>query len=233
MPAPTTAVPSADDLAGRFSRAATLVTAPHGRCIAAHYGSVAAEMAVCAKKVGLAFRTDLSLLEVRGRDAWLERLLARGLAGRVPRAGFAAVLAETWCCCPEERTALIVGRPGAVERWHRLAREALIAGSPITSHDVTAAHVPLSLIGPKARRLLAEAGLPHDLPAEGVGAGRLEGARALVLREGPDRYLLLLAADSATPACQALLDAGRSVGLSLVGAEAVARLAAAARPHVA
>jgi hypothetical protein len=52
--------------------------------VTAHYGSVATEVAVCRKSVGLAVRTELRILEVCGREPWLERLLDRALAGRVP-----------------------------------------------------------------------------------------------------------------------------------------------------
>ena len=50
---------------------------------------------------------------------------------------------------------------------------------------------------------------------------------ALVLREAADRFLLVLDADHAVDAWQELFDAGRALGLSMVGAEALERLAAA------
>ena len=74
------------------------------------------------------------------------------------------------------------------------------------------------------------AGLDGDVPVGGVVTGAVEGAPAVVLRAGADHWLALLDADAAPEACHALLEAGRTVGLSLVGCEAVGRLAAAARP---
>ena len=89
----------------------------------------------------------------------------------------------------------------------------------------------MSLIGPKAARLLSLAGAEaEDLPVGGVSETTVEEAPALVLRAGGDHWLALLDAEGAHDACRALLEAGREVGLSLVGCEAVARLAAAARP---
>src|SRR4051812_49862251 len=64
-----------------------------GRPVTAHYGSVATELAVCRKAVGLALRGELRILEVCGREPWLERLLARTLGGRVPAVGTAAIAA--------------------------------------------------------------------------------------------------------------------------------------------
>jgi glycine cleavage system aminomethyltransferase T len=201
-----------------------------GRPVTAHYGSVATEVAVCRKAVGLALRSELRILEVCGREPWLERLLDRALGGRVPAVGSAAIAAGTWCWRTEQDRALVVGPSGAVERWRRVAREAVIGGSPISAAEVTDAWEPLSLIGPKAPRLLASAGVEDELPIGGVCAATVEGARALVLRAGADHWLALLEAEAAPEACHALLEAGREVGLSLVGCEAVARLAAAARP---
>jgi glycine cleavage system aminomethyltransferase T len=201
-----------------------------GRLVTAHYGSVATELAVCRKAVGLAVRTELRILEVCGREPWLERLLDRTLGGRVPAVGSAVIAAGTWCCRTEQDRALVVGPSGAVERWRRVAREAVIGGSPISAAEVTDAWEPLSLIGPRAPRLLAMAGVATELPVGGVCETTVEGAPALLLRAGADHWLALLAAGAAPEACHALIEAGREVGLSLVGCEAVARLAAAARP---
>jgi glycine cleavage system aminomethyltransferase T len=201
-----------------------------GRSVTAHYGSVATEVAVCRKSVGLAVRTELRILEVCGREPWLERLLSRALGGRVPAVGSAAIAAGTWCCRVDDRRALVIGPSGAVERWRRVAREAVIGGSPISAAELTDSWAPLSLIGPKASRLLAMAGVSGELAVGDVRSVLLEGAPALVLRAGADHWLALIDADAAPEACHALLEAGRTVGLSLVGCEAVGRLAAATRP---
>ena len=124
-----------------------------GRSVTAHYGSVATSVAVCRKSVGLAVRAELRILEVRGREPWLERLLARTLGGRVPEPGSAVVAAGTWCCRVDDRRALIVGAMGAVERWRRVAREAVIGGSPISAAEVTDDWAAISGAGSwKARR---------------------------------------------------------------------------------
>ena len=44
--------------------------------IVPHYGSAAAEIAVCSKAVGLAERSDLFLLDVSGAPTLLEHALA-------------------------------------------------------------------------------------------------------------------------------------------------------------
>ena len=60
-------------------------------------------------------------------------------------------------------------------------------------------------------------------------AGTLQGARTAVLRPTADHYLLLIDCDGAAAACHALLETGRTVGLSLIGCDAVSHLAVAAR----
>jgi glycine cleavage system aminomethyltransferase T len=54
------------------------------------------------------------------------------------------------------------------------------------------------------------------------------GAPVLLLREAADRFLLVLDADAAVDTWQELFEAGRALGLSMVGAEALQRLAARA-----
>ena len=214
----------------RLAPPGAMVIAHDGRAVTAHYGSVATEVAVCRKSVGLAVRTELRILEVAGREPWLERLLARALGGAAPEVGSAGVAAGTWCARVDHDRALVIGASGAVERWRRVAREAVIGGSPITATELTDQWAPLSLIGPKAPKLLEMAGLPGDLPPRALQHGAVEGADALLLRAAADHWLLLLDGACAPEACDALLEAGRSVGLSLVGCDAVSRLAAAARP---
>ena len=62
-----------------------------------------------------------------------------------------------------------------------------------------------------------------------VHEGCLAGSPALLLREAPDRYLIVVDADCASAAVGQLFAAGGSLGLSMVGAEALERLAAAPR----
>jgi glycine cleavage system aminomethyltransferase T len=228
--APLARVPDTAAL-GRLTPPGAMVIAQDGRAVTAHYGSVAAEVAVCRKSVGLAVRTELRILEVAGREPWLDRLLGRALGGAAPEAGTAAVAAGTWCARVDVDRVLVIGASGAVERWRRVAREAVIGGSPIVATELTDDWAPVSLIGPKAPKLLAMAGLPDDLPPRALHHGSVEGADALLVRTGTDHWLLLLLDGAfAAEACHALLEAGRSVGLSLVGCDAVGRLAAAARP---
>jgi glycine cleavage system aminomethyltransferase T len=98
--------------------------------------------------------------------------------------------------------------------------------------DRSEAATTLTLVGPRAARLLDDTGLEPDLPVGGVRESWFAGAPALLLREAGDRFLLVLDADRAVDAWQELFEVGRALGLSMVGAEALERLAAAPRPVV-
>lgn len=227
MPIAPAPAPATDPLAGLIPPGA-MTTARDGRFVTRHYGSVATEVAVCHKSVGMALRTELRVLEVEGREPWLERLLDRALREHHPVPGEATVVAAagTWCARVDERKALVVGPPGAVERWRRVAREAVIGGSPITAAERGCA--PVSLIGPRAERLMRAEGLP--LPDRGhTATGEIAGVPAVVLRPAGDHFLVLIDCPGASAAWHALVEGGRPLGLSLVGCDAVSRMAAAAR----
>src|SRR4051794_41573055 len=101
-----------------------------GRRVTAHYGSVATELAVCRKAVGLALRSELRILEVCGREPWLERLLARTLGGRVPAVGAAAIAAGTLGLRTAQGPAPALGPRRAGEGRRRVAREAPLGATP-------------------------------------------------------------------------------------------------------
>lgn len=224
----TTATVTGDrpaSLDARLERAGAISVARHGRPVPRHYGSVATEVAVCRKAVGLAIRSDLHTLMFGGREPWLENLLERTLGGRVPREGAAEWAAGACCARPDGRRALVVGPPAAVASWRRLAREAFVTGSPVTWADRSSAHLPVSLLGPRAPALLRLASMPPVEPGR-VATCSFDEAETILVGAG-DEHVLALVPRSRAGALQALFEAGRDVGLALVGTDAVAALTAA------
>jgi glycine cleavage system aminomethyltransferase T len=222
--------PDGTQLEARQVRAGAVMADRGGQAVAVHYGSVAAEVAVCLKSVGLAVRSDLRTLELAGHQAWLDGLLERGLGAGVP-VGRAENLGGSWCARVGDRSALVVGPPDGVARWARLARDAVVTGSVVALLDQTASFLTLSLIGPRVPALLAAAGLPPAATARLVRRASLAGCPAVLVGEADDCVLLLVKAEGAASACQALFEVGPAVGLSLVGAEAIGRLDVARRRH--
>ncbi len=215
-------------IADRVLRAGGVMVVREGHPVAANFGSAATELAVCIKRVGLAVRSDLDTLELAGSEPWLSHFLAEALAGRVPEPGEAVRTARTWCCRVAPDRAVVVGPWSAAARWARIVREAVAHGAPLGCTDRSESASALTLVGPRAGRLLDDAGLP-TMPVGGVAESWFAGGTVLLVREAADRYLLVVDADGAVDAWQELFDVGRTLGLSMVGAEALDRLAAAPR----
>jgi heterotetrameric sarcosine oxidase gamma subunit len=215
-------------IAERLRLAGGVMVVREGHAVAANFGSAATEMAVCVKHVGLAVRSDLDAVEIAGSEPWLSHFLAEALGGRVPDLGEAVPAAGAWCCRVAPDRAIVVGPWSAATRWARIVRRAVVTGAALGATDRSEAATALTLVGPRAARLLADAGLQPDLPVRGVRESWFAGAPVLLLREAADRFLLVLDADAAVDTWQELFEAGRALGLSMVGAEALQRLAARA-----
>jgi glycine cleavage system aminomethyltransferase T len=202
-----------------------------GHQVAAHYGSAATELAVCVKGVGLAFRSDLETLGLSGHPAWLDHVLGKALGARVPAAGSATAMAGALCCRVDDEHAVVVAPSSAAARWRRIAREAIVVGNPIAFADRSADLSALTLIGPRAHRLLTAAGLDGELAQGAVHTAALAGVPVVLVREELERFLLVVDGGSES-VWRALADAGAPLGLGVVGSDALARLAAAERTFV-
>jgi heterotetrameric sarcosine oxidase gamma subunit len=214
-------------LADRLRLAGGVMSEREGHSVAAHFGSAATELAVCVKRVGLAVRSDLDALEIAGSEPWLTHFLEEALGGRAPATDEALRTAGSWCCRVAPDRAIVVGPWSAAARWAGIVRRAVVTGAAVDCTDRSDSATALTLVGPRAARLLDDAGLEPDLAVGGVRESWFAGSSVLVLREAADRFLLVLDADHAVDAWQELFDAGRALGLSMVGAEALERLAAA------
>jgi glycine cleavage system aminomethyltransferase T len=214
-------------LADRLRLAGGVMSQREGHAVAAHFGSTATELAVCVKRVGLAVRSDLDALEIGGPEPWLTHFLEEALGGRAPAVDEAVRTAGSWCCRLAADRAIVIGPWSAAARWAGIVRHTIVTGAAVDCTDRSDSAAALTLVGPRAARLLDDAGLEPDLPEGGVRESWFAGSSVLVLREATDRFLLVLDADHAVDAWQELFDAGRALGLSMVGAEALERLAAA------
>jgi glycine cleavage system aminomethyltransferase T len=201
-----------------------------GTPVVAHYGSVAAEIAVCVKAAGLVERWDVRQLALTGRERLLERVLASAFGQAVPAPGRAISLAGTWCCRIALDRAIVAGSPAAVDRWQRVMREAGRTTGAGVSAGLAEEAAALSIVGPHAAEVMAAAGLPGpDLSERGVATGLLAGCRTSVLREEPERFLLLCPDGCTEAARDALWQAGDGLGLAHVGCDALERLSLAHR----
>ncbi len=174
------------------------LTERSGRTVVAHYGSGAAELAVCRIGVGLAERSDRATLELRGAHEEIHRALLE-----------LATLGDAVWWARLSRTRVIV-RCELADRGACLA--AIGRDAIVTVHDLDDEIAALTLVGPFAEDLLAAAGLDEDPDATVVLRDRGAGIELLLPhRLGPALW-------------SRLLDAGEPFGVACVGLEAIEQL---------
>jgi glycine cleavage system aminomethyltransferase T len=201
-----------------------------GLPVVGHYGSVAAEIAVCTKAAGLVDRSSIRQLAISGAEGLLDHVLHAAVPAGPPSEGHAICVAGTWCCRATARRAVVAGAPGAVTRWRQVASRAISTAGLAVGVELLMDSAALSLVGPRAARIVRAAGLPAELGMREVADGRLGGAPVTVVREDGDHFLLLFEHGHPAAVWQALWEAGRDHGLAPVGNEALELLQAAKRP---
>ena len=80
-----------------LSRAGAVYSSRSGRPVAIHFGSAAAELAVCVRAVGLVDRTDLSTLSLEAPPAQLAALMTRLVGAIVAPGGLFCGGSAWWC----------------------------------------------------------------------------------------------------------------------------------------
>jgi glycine cleavage system aminomethyltransferase T len=197
-----------------------------GHTVAVHYGSVPGEIAVCMKSVGLADRSDLGTLELRAASSLLDRALADRLGDPPPASSTARRLRQVWFLRLDARRTLLVGPHAALASGPMLGKGADRAD--LSCRDIGAHVAMISVVGPRAGRLLAAAGMPDDLAIGAIGRDPQDPSVMAILRESQRRILVLVKAAAADAAWSRLLAAGEPLGAAFVGYEALKLLGAAA-----
>jgi glycine cleavage system aminomethyltransferase T len=134
-------VTDATPLEGLLQAHGAYIAVRHGQRVAAHFGSVTSETAVCLRSVGLADRFGGVTFDVRGAAGAVDAALQR-VDGHAPAA-----------------------RPGTHHALVRCDRDeaarcrSLLADDDLFVTDVTEAYAALGLIGPRAGSVLVRARL--------------------------------------------------------------------------
>jgi len=193
-----------------------------GHPVIAHYGSVSSEIAVCIKSVGLADHSDYGVLELRGDRESLDRALIARVGDPPPAIGTGRRLRGVWYLRLGARHTLLVGPHAALA-----SRAASGRGRDHTDHplaDIGGSLAIVGIVGPRAARLLAAAGLPGDLPVGTIGSDAGDRRIVAILRESQRRFLALVRADGADAFWARLLSAGEPLGAAFVGHDALTLL---------
>jgi len=196
-----------------------------GHVVAALYGSAQGEIAACMSHVGLADRSDLGVLELRGDDVSLDRALADRLGDPPVAPGAARRQRGVWYLRPDKRRAFVVGAHGVLAALPPLGADG--HRSELVTRDIGASIAIVSVIGPRAGRLLTAAQLPGDLAVGALGRDPRDPAVVAILRESQRRALILVRAAAIEPFWARLLDAGEPLGAAFVGCDALSLLGAA------
>jgi len=210
---------------------ATMVTR-HGWWVAAHFGSPAGELALCETAVGLADRSDLGKLELRGEAAAIELLVGQLSGGQVSPGD--ALLAEgAWWCAVSPGHVLALCDAGETERVRSAAIQAVrwTPGAEVT--DVTARYAALGLFGPRTADVLTELSDSEpplgDVDSPAFDVLRLAAIQAMLLRGAPGSALVLTEAARGAALWTEVERAGQEAGIGCVGADAVSHLSPLAR----
>lgn len=206
--------------------AGAMLTERDGHTIVANYGSAPSEIAVCTTSVGLADRSDLGTVELRAATSLLDRALAAQLGDPAIAPGAARRQRGVWYLRVDARRALLVGSHAALAAAPMIGRGADRAD--LSSHDIGAKVAMISVIGPRAGRLMVAAGLPDDLAIGAIGRDAHDPSVIAILRESQRRLLVLVKAADVDATWSRLLAAGEPLGAAFVGCDALALLGAAA-----
>lgn len=199
-----------------------------GHTVVAHYGSVPGEIAVCMKSVGLADHSDYGVLELRADREPLDRALVARFGDPPLAVGSGRRVHDVWYLRTDAHHTLLVGPHAALA-----SRPAIGQGrdrSDVPHRDIRASLAIIGIVGPRATRLVAAAGLPGKLPIGAIGAVAGDPSIVAILRENQRRYLVLVRADDADALWAHLLTAGAPLGAAFVGYDALTLLHASLIP---
>jgi glycine cleavage system aminomethyltransferase T len=208
----------------QLQKSGATMVARHGWWVAAHYGSPAGELALCETAVGLADRSDLGKLELRGERSALEQLVGQLSGGRVDPCD--ALLAQgAWWCAVSRTHVLALCDAGETQRLTAAAQAAVRWTPGATAADVTAAYAAIGLLGPRTADVLNEISDSEpplgevDSPAFDVL--RLAAVPAMLLRASAGRAIALTEAGRGSVLWIEVERAGREAGIGHVGMDAV------------
>lgn len=207
-------------------RAGAVLSSRDGHPVAVHFGSAAAELAVCVRAVGLVDRSGLSTLSLEAPPAQLAALMKRLVGATVAPGGLVSGASAWWCGETPERVIVVCDpRTGGrlVDALHA------DAARHVAVRDDSAELAAIGLLGRNTGRLLSALGVygpsGDARQAKPFTRGSVDGIPARWLLESDRRAIVLVGRDQAGDAWLALERAGRPFGISCVGHEAACRYA--------
>ena len=207
-------------------RAGAVLSTRVGTPVPIHFGSAAAELAVCVRAVGLVDRSELSALALEAPPAQLSALMTRLVGATVAPGGLISAPNAWWCGETPERV-IVVCEPRMASRLIDSLRG--VAARHVAVHDLSAQLTAIGLLGRGTSRVLSALGAygrsgdpRHAAP---FGRGSVDEIPVAWVLESDHRALALVPSAAAGEAWLAIERAGRPFGISCVGHEAACRYA--------
>jgi glycine cleavage system aminomethyltransferase T len=216
-PSSAAAAPARSPLMDAAESAGAMTEVRHGWEVIASFGDPGAERAACAEAVGFADLSYLTKLELQGSRPVLAELLDDLKLGAARRQE------EGWVCPIAPTLALVLGAPEAEATIsRRFDREG------VRACDLTGSLAALAIVGPRARdtfaRFCALDLRPAATPLSGFRPASVARTPGYVLREGPDRFLMLFGAALGAYMWEVVADAAGGLGGRPVGVDALPAL---------
>lgn len=193
-----------------------------GHTVTASYGSPPGEIAACKKSVGLADRSDIGTIEMRAATSVLDRLLSARLGDPPVPPGAARRVGRVWYLRLEARRALLIGTHAALAAEPAVGKSADRA--ELSRKDIRTNVCIISIIGPRAGRLMGAAEMPNDLAIGAIGRDPLNDSVIAILRESQRRILVLVRIPAIDAVWSRLLAAGEPLGAAFVGCDSLTLL---------
>jgi heterotetrameric sarcosine oxidase gamma subunit len=198
--------------------------------VAVGYSSVEQEREACRRAAGWADVSHLGKIELHAAPDDLAAIVDEGADGATLELGTATRAADAWWLPLTRDRALVVCEPGATGALReRLEAAAGGASRPVTIVDGTCKFAALALVGPQAREVFARFSAIdvrlHVLPVAGLRPGSIARSPGVLVREGDERFLLMIGWALGQYLWETVSDAGAHLGGAPVGLDALAEVA--------
>jgi heterotetrameric sarcosine oxidase gamma subunit len=206
-----------------------------GWSVAAGFASLEQEREACRRAAGWADVSHLGKLELHAAADDLAAIVGEAAGGAALELGTATRAADAWWLPLTGERALVVCEPGAVAGLReRLESAAASAARTVSIVDATCKYAALTLVGPLARELFARFSAidvrAQALPVAGFRPGSIARSPGLLVREGEERFLLMIGWALGQYLWDTVADAGEHLGGAPVGLDALAEVAIGIAP---
>ncbi len=200
-----------------------------GWSVAVAYTTFEPELEACRRAAGWVDVSHLGKLELQASAEDLRATVDRGTGGAQLELGRATRAADAWWCPLTQTSALVICQPAVLPTLReRLIEAASSLSGAAGVLDVSTVFAALTVVGPLAREIFARFSAldlrPRVTPVRSLRPGSIARQPAILLREGEQRYLFLFGWAIAHYMWTVVEDAGRHLGASPVGLDALAPL---------